>query len=179
MTGEGEPSAAPPIVLRRQVSERELLRLTPALNRGSRFANVAGAGLVVAAVVALLPPTDLPMSALTGLFAAALFSGWYCVPFAWLGLRFAGARVRLPWEAEIDGSGFRLTQGSSPMTIPWSSVRRVSLRQECVFVYCGYPRAFMLPARSFESGQLERFIALVPPATSLDKPDGATWRPIA
>jgi hypothetical protein len=153
------PVAVEPLTLTYVIGEGELLRCVPALNRGTTF-SVIGGGLFVGLAILNFVLADPLMGLVTIAFALALLSGWYCIPFSWLGLRLAGDRARQPIAMTIDQAGLHLAQGTSNLDVPWATVRRVNRWRDNLIVYCAYPRAFLLPERVFGPGELDRFLSL-------------------
>jgi hypothetical protein len=153
------PLEVEPLTLSYVMDQAELLRCVPALNRGTTF-SVIGGGLLAALALLNVLLADPLMALIVGAFAVALLTGWYCIPFSWLGLRLAGERARMPIAMTVDEFGLHLRQGSSNVDVAWSSVRRIGRGHGHLFVYCAYPRAFLVPERAFGPGQLDRFLSL-------------------
>jgi hypothetical protein len=157
--GHDAPLTVEPLALTYSLGEAEALRCVPALNRGTTF-SVIGGGLLAALALLNLAMGDPIMGLVTGAFATALLTGWYCVPFSWLALRLARERARVPIAMTADGAGLHVAQGTSSLDVPWSAVRRIQRGRGHLFVYGAYPRAFLVPERAFGPGQLDRFLAL-------------------
>jgi hypothetical protein len=99
------------------------------------------------------------MALIAGAFAVALLPGRYCISFSWLGLRLAGERARMPISMTVDESCFTWARDPQPWTSPGRRHGASSAESGHLFVYCVYPRAFLVPERAFGPGQLDRFLA--------------------
>jgi hypothetical protein len=146
-----------PITGRFQASVVEQLRETPAVNRWTLFSNGFGGCFLVLAVLSL--PDPIPV-AVDLAIAVALFSGYYCLPFAGLALVAKRRVVEQPVQVLVGSSGIRLTRPGGGFEIPWNRIRRVRERRDCFFVMAGYPRAFYLPKRTFNADDLDAFRAM-------------------
>jgi hypothetical protein len=144
----------PPITGGYSTSVGEYLRHAPALNRGTKFSNGFAAMAVLLAVLSLpyLVPVALELA-----LAAALVSGYYCVPFTWLTLRSKRALVEQRVEVVADGAGLHFTHAASQIDIPWEEISRLRENRDSFFVMASYPRAYILPKRAFDPAQLEAF----------------------
>jgi hypothetical protein len=140
-----------------QASVGEQLRQAPAINRWTLFSNGFGSCFLVLAVLSL--PDPIPV-AIDVAIAAALFSGYYCLPFTGLPLLAKRGLAEQPVEVLVGPSGIRLTRTAGGFEIPWTRIRRVRERRDCFFVMAGYPRAFYLPKRAFNAADLDAFRAM-------------------
>jgi hypothetical protein len=146
-----------PITGRFQASVGEQLRETPAVNRWTLFSNGFGGCFLVLAVLSL--PDPIPVATDLAI-AVALFSGYYCLPFAGLALVAKRRVVEQPVQVLVGSSGIRLTRPGGGFEIPWSRIRRIRERRDCFFVMAGYPRAFYLPKRTFNTADIDAFRAM-------------------
>ena len=143
-----------PITGRFQASVGEQLRETPAVNRWTLFSNGLGGCFLVLGVLSLPDPVPVVVDLA---IAVALFSGYYCLPFAGLALVAKRRVVEQPVQVLVGLSGIRLTRPGGAFEIPWSRIRRVRERSDCFFVMARYPSAFYLPKRAFNAADLEAF----------------------
>jgi YcxB-like protein len=146
------PAATAPITGSYQTSMREYLRQAPALNRGTKFSNGFGALTVLLALLSL--PDPIPV-ALELALAAALVSGYYCVPFTWLALRSRKQLVERPIEVVADDDGLHFKQGPVEIDAPWEETRRLREEGDHFVLMARYPRAYILPKRAFNPAQLD------------------------
>ena len=153
----------PPITGRYQTSMREYLGYLPALNRGTRFSIGFG---VLALLLAFLSLPYLVPVAIEIALAAALFSGYYAVPFSWLTLRSRREQVEESVEVFVDDAGLHFNHAVSEVDVPWQEVDRLRESGDCFFVMAGLSRVYILPKRAFDPPQLEAFRRL---ATSKGK----------
>jgi hypothetical protein len=145
---------APPVTGNYRASVRDYIRHAPALKRGTRFSNGFGA---LAALLAVLSLPYLVPVALELALAVALLSGYYTVPFTWLGLRSKRRLVEQQVEVVADAGGVQFTHAVSHIDIPWDEISRVRETHDCFFVMADHSRAYILPKRAFGSSQLEAF----------------------
>ena len=102
--------------------------------------------------------------------AAAVISGYYCLPFAWFTLRRHRAAAEAPVDVVVDAEGLEFTNAGVRLELPWVRIASVKETPTVFFLMSRYPRAFLLPKRAFDKGQLAAFRKL---AASL-----TTFRPV-
>jgi hypothetical protein len=161
-------ATARPITGRYRLTVREQLGMAPALNRGTLF-SLASAGIFVVLALLSLATGDPIGASLELAFAAALYSGYYCVPFAWFTLRRHRAAAEAPVDLEADDDGLRFETRATRLEIPWDRVSRIRETPTCFFGMARYPRAFMLPKRAFGPSQLAAFRKLAASKTIFRK----------
>jgi hypothetical protein len=162
-------ATAKPIKGRYQLTIREQLRFAPALNRGTAFGFIATGVFVVLALLSLIDGTYV-LAAIELALAAAVISGYYCLPFAWFTLRRHRAAAEAPVDVVVDAEGLEFTNAGVRLELPWVRIASVKETPTVFFLMSRYPRAFLLPKRAFDKGQLAAFRKL---AASL-----TTFRPV-
>jgi hypothetical protein len=139
---------------RYQLTIGEYLRFVPALNRSTAFSVIAAA---VFASLAFFSFTHggYVLAGLQFGVAAALYTGYYAVPFAWLSLLRHRAAVEGPAEVRVNADGLRVTTAEGLLELPWAKIDRVRETSSVFFLTSEHPRSFILPKRAFDEDQLE------------------------
>ena len=151
---------------RYQLTIREQLRNAPALNRGTAFGLFGTAVFVVLAILSLTDQAYLPAAVELGL-AAALYSGYYCLPFAVFTLSRHRAAAESPVDVVVDAEGLVFTNVGIRLELPWVRVSLIKETPTAFVLMSRYTRAFLLPKRAFDKAQLAAFRKLAAEATTL------------
>jgi hypothetical protein len=157
-------ATAKPIKGRYQLTIREQLRFAPSLNRGTAFGLVATGVFIVLAVLSLVDGTYV-LAAIELALAAAMYSGYYCLPFAWFTLRRHRAAAEAPVDVLVNAEGLEFTNAGVRMELPWVRIASVRETPTAFFLISRYPRAFLLPKRAFDKSQLAAFRKLAASVT--------------
>ncbi|MGA3058058.1 MAG: YcxB family protein [Candidatus Limnocylindrales bacterium] len=137
-----------------QLTIREYLRFVPALNRGTWFTLIASAVFASLAILSYAH-RGYVFAVVQLAVAAALFTGYYSVPLAWLSLRRHRAAVSGPVDVCVDAQGLRVTTAEGLLELPWDKIAHVRETSTVFFLTSEHPRSFLLPKRAFDEDQLE------------------------
>ena len=133
---------------------REYLRFVPALNRGTTFSFIASAAFASLALFSFTHHGYV-FAALQLAVAAALYTGYYSVPIAWLSLVRHRAAVEGEVQVRVNAEGLRTTTAEGVLELPWKKIDRVRETSGVFFLASRHPRSFLLPKRAFNEAQLE------------------------
>jgi hypothetical protein len=139
---------------RYQLTISQYLRFVPALNRGTAFSLIAAAVFTSLAFFSFTHGGYV-LAGLQIAVAAALYTGYYSVPFAWLSLVRHRTAVEGPVEVRVNAEGLRVTTAEGLIELPWGKIDRVRETSSVFFLTSEHPRSFILPKRAFDEDQLE------------------------